>query len=184
MGREPSEIFAEAAIDWAAGGRGQPLVDAAAEALVAGLDSPTLRILAGARRANADLEATELGPTVFEELGIQIHDRLSPEAIIAGARQKARRFLSEGGSPRQFAKDLWRMYASAGYPQELSAWSGLDDWYDMLDSRVIAGPIADVDVAVTEAARDLVDGLPIEQPPLGRLFTGKRRGWRGFGRRR
>jgi len=29
------------AIEWAAGGRGQPLVDAAAQALAAGLESPT-----------------------------------------------------------------------------------------------------------------------------------------------
>ena len=56
------DALAEAGVTWAAGGRGQPLVDAAAEALAAGVDSPTLRVLAGAPRATADEEATELAP--------------------------------------------------------------------------------------------------------------------------
>lgn len=63
------ELFTRAAVDWAGGGRGQPLVDAAADALAAGVDSPTLRVLAGAPRAAADEEATELTLLVFEELG-------------------------------------------------------------------------------------------------------------------
>ncbi|HEX7167581.1 MAG TPA: hypothetical protein VF230_11430, partial [Acidimicrobiales bacterium] len=172
MGVEPADAFASAAIEWAAGGPGQPLVDAAVDALVAGIDSPTLRILAGAGHANADAEATELAPKVFKELGMHVDERLSPSAIVAGARQKARRFLDEGGSPRQLAQDVWRMYVNARYPAELSAWAGLDDWYDMLDTGVIAGDPADAAAAVTEAARALVDGRPCEPAPLQRLFTG------------
>jgi hypothetical protein len=44
------DSLTEVAIEWAAGGRGQLLVDAAAEALADGLDSPTLRELAGHER--------------------------------------------------------------------------------------------------------------------------------------
>lgn len=50
----PLTEFNEAAIEWAAGGRGQGLVDAAAIALAEGLDSKTLRVLAGAPRRFAD----------------------------------------------------------------------------------------------------------------------------------
>jgi hypothetical protein len=111
--------FTEAAVEWAAGGRGRPLVDAAAEALARGLDSPTLGILAAAPRATAEDEARDLAPTVFQELGISVHDRLSPEAIVEGARLRAARFLVGREPARNLARELWGMYVSAGYP---------DDW--------------------------------------------------------
>lgn len=44
----PIEQFTEAAVDWAGGGPGHVIVDAAAAALAEGLDSPSLRVLAGA----------------------------------------------------------------------------------------------------------------------------------------
>jgi hypothetical protein len=127
--------FQEAAIDWAAGGRGQPLVDAAAQALADGLDSPTLRVLAGAPHASADDEARELAPAVFEELGLEIPERMSDAAYIAGAVLVGRRFLDGQGTARDVAKRLYAMFVSAGYPNELAEFSGLDDMYDILRSR-------------------------------------------------
>jgi hypothetical protein len=167
---EALDALTRAAIDWAAGGRGQPLVDAAAHALAVGIDSPTLRVLAGASRKTADEEATELAPTVFEELGITVHERLSPEAIVQGARQLAGRFLAENGSPRALARDLWRMSVAAGYTDELAEWSGYDDWYDVLEGGVIAGRVEDADAAVVEAARVLAEGGTPEPVPLNTLF--------------
>ena len=153
-----ADAFAEAAVVWAAGGRGQPLVDAAAEALAAGVDSPTLRQLAGAPRASADEEAQDLAPKVFEELGLVIHDRLSSQAVVAGARQLARQFLNSRLPARELARDLYRMYVAAGYPEVLANWSGIDDYYDMLESGVIAGRIDDADKAAMEEARVLAEG--------------------------
>jgi hypothetical protein len=172
-------MFTEAAISWAAGGRGQPLVDAAAAALAAGLDSPTLRVLAGAPRAAADEEATELAPTVFEELGMAVAERLSPEAVVQGARQRARRFVAEGGSPRALTADLYGMFIAAGYPDELTAWTGLDDWYDMVATGVIAGTTDEVDAAAVEAAHALAEGREPGDVPLGQRFLGEpgRRSW-------
>jgi hypothetical protein len=66
--RDPDAVlaaFVDAAVDWAAGRRAQPLVDAAAQALADGLDSPSLRMLAGAPRASADDEAWDLAPAAF-----------------------------------------------------------------------------------------------------------------------
>ena len=56
------------------------LMIGSADALAAGIDSPTLRVLAGAPRFAADEEATELAPFVFEELGLHVHERLSSAA--------------------------------------------------------------------------------------------------------
>jgi hypothetical protein len=165
--------FTEAAVDWAGGGRGQPLVDAAAQALVDGLDSPTLRILAGAVHGTAEDEARDLAPTVFEELGIAVNDRLSPDAIVEASRQDARRFLANGGSTREFARDMWHRYALSDYADALSPWSGLDDLYDMLEHGVIAGRAEDVDAATIEAARALVERRQPEPFTLGALLTTK-----------
>jgi hypothetical protein len=168
------DAFTAAAIDWAAGGRGQPLVDAAANALAAGLASPTLRVLAGASHGSADEEASDLAPTVFTELGLDVRERLSTEAKIEGARQQAARFLSGQGSARELARELGGMYASAGYPEELNTWSGIDDWYDMLEGKVISGDLRDADAAVVDAARALVAGTPTDPITLGSIFVGGR----------
>lgn len=132
------------------------MVDAAAQALADGLDSPTLRILAGAPRRAADEEASELAPRVFEELGLPIAARLSPEAIVDCARQRALRFLRGEDSARALAQDLWRMYVAAGYPDDLVEFAGLDEWYDMIEHGVIDGGVEDIDTATREAAQHLV----------------------------
>lgn len=64
----------EAAIAWATG-YGRPLVDAAADVLAAGVDSPNLRMLAGAAARFADEEAAEYGPATFEELDLDIAEK-------------------------------------------------------------------------------------------------------------
>jgi len=97
-------------------------------ALIQGIDSPKLRVLAGAPLAKAEQEATDLAPLVFEELELMVHDRLSGTALISGATLKALRFLSAGGDPRALAKHLSQTHIQAGYPTELNAWSGIDDW--------------------------------------------------------
>jgi len=157
--------FREAAIDWAAGGRGQPLVDAAAQALADGLDSPTLRVLAGAPRASAGDEAWELAPDVFEELGLEIPERMSEAAYIAGAVLVGRRFLDGQGTARDVARRLYAMFVSAGYPSELADFSGLDDMYDMLDTRVIAGSTEDVDRSTVECVRHLCSPDALDERP-------------------
>ena len=151
------DALTEAAIEWTAGGRGRPLVDAAAKALAEGLDSPTLRVLACAPRATADEEATELAPTVFRELGISVHERSTADAFLDAARLRAARFLAGREPPRNLANDLWCMYVNAGYPEELAAWSGFDDWYKMLDDGVVASGVDEIDAAVIAAARVLAE---------------------------
>ena len=152
------DALTEAAVEWAAGGRGRRLVDAAAEALAGGVDSPTLRVLAGAPRATGEEEATELAPTVFHELGIGVHERLSTEAVLAGARQRARAVLAGRESPRVLARDLYAMYVSTGHADQLADWTGFDDLYRMLEDGILSGRVEDVDAAVIDAARALTRG--------------------------
>jgi hypothetical protein len=163
--------YREAAIAWAAGGRGQPLVDAAAAALASGLDSPTLRVLAGSARFSAEADATELAAATFAELGLDIEPRLSSAALIDGARQLARSFLAGDVEARQLARLLAGLYVQAGYPAELNTWLGLDDYYDLVRDGVIAGSLVAIDATVAEAARDLAEGRRGEPLQHGSQFV-------------
>lgn len=160
-----------ALLEWAAGARGQTIVDAAAAALVDGLDSPALRYLAGAAHAEADSDAGEWAPQAAAELDLAIPERLSAEAYVRVARLYASRFLSDPAEPRAFASLGYRMYVAAGYPTELGAFSGLDDWYDMLATGVIAGDSGAVDAATLQAAEELAAGQLLSAVPLGEHFV-------------
>lgn len=159
----PIERFTEAAVEWAGGGRGQGIVDAAAMALAEGLDSPSLRVLAGAPSRFADDEASEMAPDVFAELGITVEERLTPRAIVRGAQLVAARFLeSDDSDPRRLSHQLHFMSVSAGYPSELRFWAGIEEEYSLLNDGFFPGSEDDLGRAVTEAAQELVDG---ELPP-------------------
>lgn len=169
---EALATFKDAALTWAGTGYGKPLVDAAVDALAAGLDSPTLRILAGAPARFADEEATEYGPDTFDELGLDVPEKHSTEAYLELAKLKARRFLAGEGSARGVSIELWQLYQQADYCSELADFSGLDDWYVMLDDGIIEGDTSAVDAAVRESAQRLVDGQPSTGPRLGGAFVG------------
>jgi hypothetical protein len=97
---------------------------------------------------------------VFEELGLDVHARYTPEAVLEAARLIARVFLDESGSARDLARTLSIMYFDSGMEHELAAWPGLDDWYGLLDDGIVSGHAADVDADVSAAARELVDTSP------------------------
>jgi hypothetical protein len=171
MSEEPIERFRSVAVRWAAGGRGQPLVDAAAQALVDGLDSPSLRMLAGAPRAAADEDAATYGPDTFEELGLDVASRNSESAIIEGARMRAADFLRGELPARELARELYGAWVATGYADDLDDWSGFDDWYEMVDTGVIAGDREKLDQAVHRAAEALVDGRRVGSVHVGDLFV-------------
>lgn len=148
----------QCALAWAAGDRGAVIVDAAAEALVDGLDSPALRYLAGSTRSQADSDAAEWAHQAIAELGLHLPERLSTNAVVAASRMEALQFLGDRSAPRDFAKRLYRRYVATDYAPELQDFSALDDWYDMIDSGVVAAEIDVVDRATIKAARDLAAG--------------------------
>jgi hypothetical protein len=143
------DTFEREALAWAAGGRGKPLVDAAANALANGLDSSSLRMLAGATSKAADEEADEWAARAFEELGLTIHERFSSKAIVEFARLRATEFLQSKGtngeeSPRLLAAELYRYYVASEYDDRLAAWSGFDTEFQMIEDRVITGSESDL----------------------------------------
>lgn len=164
----PLSKFNDAAIEWAAGGSGQALVDAAVEALVDDLDSKHLRVLAGAPSRFADEEATEFAPWAFEELGLTVAPRFSREAVIDGARLAARRFLDNGAAqPRALAYEMWAAYSAADYPDELRQWSGIDDEYDCIGNGYSRTDASELDALVREMARELAGARPAEPKSAG-----------------
>lgn len=165
-GPEPVEALLNAGTVWAATGHGQPLVDAAAAALAEGVDSPTLRVLAGAPARFADQEATEFASAVFSELGLALPVKFSEEAYVALARLKAQQFLDGELSARKLANELWSLYSACDYSPALAAASGLGDWYSLLDDGVIPSDEAAADAQVRECAEDLASGAM----PQDRLY--------------
>ena len=146
-----------AAIEWAATSQGQALVDACVDALVAGLDSPTLRVLAGAPAISANDEATDLGPRVFEELDLTISDEQSDEAYLQLARTKAQELLNGHGTERQLTTDLYTLYRKSQFRLALAEFSGLDDWYHQIEDGVLKDNPSTVADAVVLAARDFLE---------------------------
>ena len=60
----------------------QAVVGCACDALIAGLDSPSLRILAGLTRAEADYQVLDILPAALAELGLDFY-----RAAAAAARK-------------------------------------------------------------------------------------------------
>jgi hypothetical protein len=143
---------------WAAGGSGKTLVDAAAEALVEGLDSPSLRFLAGATAVAADREALDWAPRVFDELGLTVHERGSPLAIIVAARVLGAEFLRFGFDAPRFAGELYRLSVQAGDPDELAGFTGFDDYFRLIAEGVVSGSHFELTRDFVVAVRTLVDG--------------------------
>ncbi|WP_326593332.1 hypothetical protein [Streptomyces sp. NBC_01294] len=96
----PTESAASALQDhaslWRVGeGCATDVVSAACDALVAGLDSPALRILAACTRAEADYDVHDLLPPALDELGLTLLPAGSEAAEEARQREAlARRMLA------------------------------------------------------------------------------------------
>ncbi|WP_406865010.1 hypothetical protein ABZO31_33040 [Streptomyces sp. HUAS MG47] len=149
--------------------RAAAVVDAACDALVAGLDSPSLRILAACTRAEADYDVHELLPPAFDELGL-VHSPFGDEedALEDAARALARRMLAGELTPREFTR---RVHARYGHELELTERvAELDDEYD--DAEYHDRTPTDVEAAVVAEARRLAaqghGGLLMPTPPAAR----------------
>ncbi len=79
--------------------RASDVVNAACDALVAGLDTPGLRILAACTRAEADYDVHHLLPEALDELGLTFYPVASEAGQEAAARSLARRTPHAACSP-------------------------------------------------------------------------------------
>ena len=125
---ESVEVFREAAIEWAALGNGQVVVDAALSVLLADLDGATEEVsrLAGVLAASVDDEVEELLPDAARSLGVEVYEAQSHEAGIACARLFARRCLDGVMSTDQLTYEASRLWKLCRESSELFQLMGMN----------------------------------------------------------
>ncbi|WP_353943418.1 hypothetical protein ABII15_18400 [Streptomyces sp. HUAS MG91] len=107
------------------------VISAACDALVAGLDSPALRILAACTGSEADYDVHDLLPPALDELGLVLHPVDSLAAQEAAARALARRLLAGELTPSELTV---RIHSRFGHELPLTQQLALlDDEYDTLE---------------------------------------------------
>ncbi|MGP4112288.1 hypothetical protein ACTWP5_15415 [Streptomyces sp. 4N509B] len=139
------------AVLWSMGEiRATEVVAGACDALVAGLDSPALRILAACTRAEADYDVPDLLPPALDELGLTFYPVGSVAGQEAAVRALAARMLAGELTPRELA---FRIHKRFGHELPLAErLAELDDEYDILEYGDRASAQVDADVTV-EARR-------------------------------
>lgn len=135
------------------GGGSDEVSDAAVRAMEAGLDSPTLCILAGLSGWTSPSELESLLGRVLRELGLPMPDRTG--LVRAMARPLAREFLAGRVSPDEFTDRLYAL--SRQDPQEgHHPWCQLqDDW--MLAREGALGSLTEMTERLREEAVRLVN---------------------------
>ena len=134
----------------------QAVVRCARDALIAGLDSPSLRILAGLTRAEADYHVLDILPAALAELGLDFYPRDSRGGQEAAARALTAQAVSGSLTPRELATAIRRHFGH-GLPltERLAA---VDDEYD-LGAYATMTP-GQIDQEVIAEARRLTPGQP------------------------
>ncbi|MET7481224.1 hypothetical protein ABZT17_43890 [Streptomyces sp. NPDC005648] len=129
------------------------VVTAACDALVAGLDSPGLRILAACTRGEADYDVPDLLPPALDELGLSLYSRDSVAGREAAARALARRMLAGELTPREL---VFRIHQRFGHTlASVERLAQLDDEYDFLERE--DQTLDEIDAEVHAEARRLID---------------------------
>ncbi|WP_189745561.1 hypothetical protein [Streptomyces tendae] len=126
------------------------VVTGACDALIAGLDSPALRMLAACTRAEADYDVPDLLPPALDELGLTFHPAGSVAGQEAAARALAARMLAGELTPREL---VFRIHQRFGHELPLvEGLANLDDEYDVLEYGGRTSAQVDADV-VAQALR-------------------------------
>ena len=135
------------------------VISAAVDALVAGIDSPSLRELAG---VSAEEDYWTLRPLVegtLDELDISYPGPGTDEIQVAAARAMCKRLLKGSLPPREFA--AWA-HSTIGHEgaARLQPLVELDDVYDV--SEYTGDNLQDLDDAARSEARRLLAGEPLQ----------------------
>ncbi|MFH9195023.1 hypothetical protein [Streptomyces globisporus] len=149
---------------WSAGEiTASEVVDAACDALVAGLDTPGLRILAACTRAEADYDVHDVLPPALQELGLTFHPVAGEAAQEAVARALARRLLADDLKPWELT---FRIHQRYGHELPLTErLAELDDEYDILECG--DRTVDQIDAEVTAEARRLAAHPRVPTEPGG-----------------
>ncbi|MEU1817081.1 hypothetical protein ABZ543_18060 [Streptomyces roseifaciens] len=128
----PAQDLQDLAAFWSLGEvRAPEVVDAACDALLAGLDSPALRRLAACTRAEADYDVPDFLPAALSELGLVFYPCGSNAGEEAAARSLVSRMLAGEMTPRELA---FRIHQQFGHELPLvERLAAFDDEYDILE---------------------------------------------------
>lgn len=134
------------------------VVAAACDALVAGVEAPSLGMLAALSAREADVEVPELLPAVLAELGLAPLPRYGSAGEEWVSMVLAARLVSGRWTARELAREVHRLFGHRVAAVERLA--RLDDEYDLIELGYDARPPAEVDAEVLSEARRLVaDGV-------------------------
>ncbi|GGO10902.1 hypothetical protein [Micromonospora parathelypteridis] len=133
-------------------GTAAEVIEAVCDCLVAGVDSPSLRILAGVSPSASSHELLQWLEPTLDELGLTFFPEGSQEGKDAAVRIMATKLLAGTLSPRELARWAHSVIGHDGTPlaEELVM---LDDIYDMLE--FCEETEADIDARVLAEARRL-----------------------------
>ncbi|MEV0001016.1 hypothetical protein AB0H28_01850 [Micromonospora sp. NPDC050980] len=146
----------EAAVLWSTGpGTAAQVIEAACDCLTAGVDSPTLRILAGAScaKGSENDEVRRWLEDALTELSLTYYPRCSREGEEAAVRLMARRALAGEIAPRDLTAWAYLYVTWDGTPlgAELVAFENAYEY-----AEAVGGTTADVDADVIAEAGRLV----------------------------
>ncbi len=129
----------------------EDLPDIAADALARGIDSPSLRLLAGTSRSDVR-EARDLFVEAMAELGVDLPDKA--EGTLAMVRFWAGEMVAGTVTPYQGSRLIWwRGWEQLGRPEDLTVFVGLaSQWEDDPDGR------GTYEQDMVTAAQTLLDG--------------------------
>ena len=145
----PSEFAADSLQDAAAlwsirAIRASAVVAAACDALIAGLDSPSLRALAACFHQEADYDVPEILPAALNELGLVYYPLESRAGEEAAARVLAFQHLAGTLTARELAAAIHRHFShNLPLAERLAE---LDDEYDILEYGNRTAEQVDADV--------------------------------------
>ena len=148
----------------------EDLVDTATRALVDGLDTPSLRELAGVRVDDAPYEAPALCEATLRELGLEVADeRRSLRLLACGI---ARRIVNGDEPEFRGASRLWRIFMGPDhYPDFAGHLIGLEDEWEGRWGRTEA----ELRDEVQSTARDILDAWGDRTSHVHRLHSAARR---------
>lgn len=136
------------------------VINSATEALLRGLDSASLRELAGASTTESHWALRPMIQTTLRELGIDYPGPTPDDVAVAATRVMCRRALGGGIAPRELV--VWA-HQTIGHQgaSRLQALVEMDDVYDEIDR--IGPTVESLDKEVLAEARSIVEGRPLDE---------------------
>jgi hypothetical protein len=131
---------------------GSSVVDWAVEAMLGGWDSLSLAVLAGLPKPPNEFEVDRCLTSMAAELKLDLPHSGAMPAVYAAAI--AHDVVSCSLSPYEGSRELRRLWLATGCPVTLSAWSGLEDKFELARDGYFR--VADVERDIVEEARRLL----------------------------